>query len=522
MSNTPPLTRSRKPKPAAASEPSSEGPPLEHYDELADSAPVDFKNARRQKAKLTDPTKEDRPPAHSIEAEQGVLGCVLLSPADALPVCIEKLTAGPEVFYDLRHRTIYEMCVAMWEKEKKIDLITLQQKLKDANQLEGIGGLAYLASLPDAVPSAANIDYYLEILREKYVLRQMIATCTEVVARAYDHQGEVDQLIDQVSQDIQGIVDHALPGKPDGTMKLLVPAAMNYIEILRSNAGKVTGLPTGLDDLDMLTWGLQPSEMSVIAARPSMGKTSLAMNIAEYITIHENKPVAVFSMEMSSESLMVRMLCSRAHVSTTSIRKGFSNDKDVERLLSASKAFNKAPLYIDDASALGVLPLRARARRLHKQHGIQLVIIDYLQLMNAPLRRSDNRQQEVSNISGGLKALAKELKVPVLVLSQLSRKLEDRGSNAVPKLSDLRESGSIEQDADMVILLHKPSKEVAEANGIYQESVPVTAIVAKNRSGPTGEAELIFFRHWTRYESAAKITADDVDEQEGLFDPPGQ
>jgi replicative DNA helicase len=403
----------------------------------------------------------------------------------------------------------------MYGAGKPVDLITVQQVLKDKQQLEGVGGLAYLASLPDAVPSAANLDYYLEIVREKHVLRMMIGTCTEVVSRAYDHQGEVDELIEKAAADVMEIV------KPSGkqaisTMKVLVPLALEHLNKMSTNAGKVTGLPTGFIDLDMLTWGLQPSEMIVLAARPSQGKTSLAMNIGEYVAIHEGLPVGVFSMEMASEALMVRMLCSRAHVSTSAIRQGFTSENDQQRLTSSGLAFNKAPIYIDDSSALSVIQLRARAERMQKQHGIKLFIIDYLQLMNAPLRRSDNRQNEVSNISGGLKAMAKDLKVPVLVLSQLSRKLEDRGANAEPRLSDLRESGSIEQDADCVILLHRNK---SNEDGVYQEAQPVTAIVAKNRTGPTGEADLVFLRHFTRFENAAKVTAEDVaDAQKEMFD----
>lgn len=509
------MARTRKPKPVPASDqpaPPSDSPPLEHYDtqESAGSAPADFKKARRQKETLDDPTKIERLPPHSIEAEQGVLGCIGLSPKDCIPLCIEKLIAGGPMFYDLRHRTIYEQCLAMWDADKPIDLITLQQALKDKQQLESVGGLAYLSSLPDSVPSAANLDYYLEIVREKYSLRTLVSLCTEVVGRAYEHQGEVDQLIEEVDTDIRKIVDGAQPVKDSGTMKLLVPTAMDHIDKMRLKAGKVTGLPTGLVDLDMLTWGLQPAEMIVLAARPSVGKTSLAMNIAEYAAIHEGQPVGVFSLEMSEDSLMVRMICSRAHVSTTSIRKGYASDKDYEMLVSAGKAFHKAPIHIDDSSALSIQQLRARAKRMHQKHGVRLIVVDYLQLMTAPTRRSDNRQQEVSQISSGLKALAKDLKIPVLVLSQLSRKLEDRGANATPKLSDLRESGSIEQDADVVILLHRPEKESAQSNGTYQEAMPITAIVAKNRNGTTGEANLVFLRYCTRYENAAKITADEV------------
>ena len=512
----PPMRRTRKPAQQTPTPPANE-PPLEHYDKEGEP-PADFKNARRQRAKLEDPSKIDRLPPHSIEAEQGVLGCVLLSPPDVIPLCIEKLTAGPDVFYDLRHRTIYEVAIAMWEADKQVDLITLQQKLKDKQQLEGVGGLVYLASLPDAVPSAANIDHYLAIIIEKHTLRRLIAAGTEIASRAYEHHGDVDDLVEEAGKEIQTVVDGTQPEKSIGTMKLLVPAAMDYIETLRSSSGKVTGLPTGLIDLDMLTWGFQPKQLIILAARTSVGKTSLAMNIVEYVAIHEQLPVGVFSLEMGDEQLMVRMICSRAHVSTSSIRKGYASDDDLQSLVSASKAFNKAPIYIDDTGALGLLQLRARAKRMHKKYGVRLLVIDYLQLMHAPLRRSDNRQQEVSNISNGLKALAKELKIPVLVLSQLSRKLEDRGSNAVPKLSDLRESGSIEQDADVVILLHRPEKEAAGADGTYQESIPVTCIVAKNRDGPTGEANLVFLRGFTRFENAATISADDVpDPQKEMF-----
>jgi len=504
------MGRTRK-RPAPATEPAAppaDSPPLEHYDE-----PADLKHARRKKANLADPASVDRLPPHSIEAERGVLGCILLSPKDCLSLCIEKLS-NSEAFYDLRHRTIYETCIHLWEATTGFDLITLQQRLRDKQQLEGIGGLVYLSSLPDAVPSSANLDHYIEIVREKHSLRKLVSTCTEVVSRAYEHQGEVEQLIDEVGHDIQKIVEGAQPLKDAGTMKELVPIAIEHIELMRTNAGKVTGLPTGLDDLDVLTWGLQPSEMIVLAARPSVGKTSLAMNIVEYVAIHEQLPVAVFSMEMSAESLMVRMMCSRAHVSTSSIRKGYASDKDYQMLVSASTAFRKAPIYIDDSSALSVQQLRARARRFHQKHGVRLIVVDYLQLMNAPMRRSDNRQQEVSNISSGLKALAKDLKIPVLVLAQFSRKLEDRGANAVPKLSDLRESGSIEQDADVVIMLHRPEKEAAQADGTYHEAIPITTIVGKNRNGPTGEASLVFLRHYTRFENAAKVTADDVPQSE--------
>ena len=262
---------------------------IDSVEEPSGSVPVDFKKARRRKAALADPSKIDRLPPHSVEAEQGVLGCVLLSPNDCLGHCIEKFTSGPEVFYDLRHRTIFEALLEMYEHKGAIDLITVQQALKDKQQLEAVGGLAYLASLPDAVPSAANLDYYLEIVREKFVLRRMIGTCTEVVSRAYEHQGEVDALLDEVERDIMRISgDRVSTGAP--TMKELVHRAIHHIEMYHQRQGQLGGIATGFVDLDKMTDGLHGGEMIVIAARPSMGKTSLAMNVAEHVAVSLRLP----------------------------------------------------------------------------------------------------------------------------------------------------------------------------------------------------------------------------------------
>jgi replicative DNA helicase len=460
-----------------------------------------------------DPSDGERLPPNSNEAERGVLGCILLEPSEVIPKCIEVFKAGSDVFYDIRHRSIYDKCIWMWDTDRPIDSITLHQSLKDSGLLEASGGLAYLAELPDTVPSAANIDHYTEIVLKKFLLRQLITAAIDIRTQAIAEPEDVHTVLALASSAVDAVADQGTGKVVTSTMKMLIPAAMQHIDMLHSNAGKVTGLPTGLSDLDMLTWGLHPSEMVVLAARPGMGKTSLAMNIVEYVALHEQLPVAVFSMEMSAESLMVRMLCSRAHVSSSSLRTGYATEGNIAALVSASVAFNKAPVLVDDTSALSVLQLRARARALHKQHGVRLIVVDYLQLMNAPMRRSDNRQQEVSNISGGLKALAKDLNIPVLVLSQLNRKLDDRSANALPKISDLRESGSIEQDADMVILLHRPVQEKKDQVGTYIDVVPVTAIVGKNRNGPTGEVELVFLRGCTRFESKAKHVAPDNDQE---------
>jgi replicative DNA helicase len=482
---------------------------IDSLEEQSGSATADFKKARRRKATLADPSRVDRLPPHSTEAEQGVLGCILLSPNECVGHCILKFTGGPEVFYDLRHRAIYEVLVDMYDRKAAIDLITVQQILKDKQQLEAVGGLAYLASLPDAVPSAANLEYYLEIVREKFVLRQMIGTCTEVVSRAYEHQGEVDALLDEVERDILKISgDRVTTSSP--TMKELVNRAIHHIEAYHQRQGQLGGLATGFIDLDKMTDGFHEGEMIVIAARPSMGKTSLAMNMAEHVAVGLRLPVGVFSLEMTAESLVMRMMSSLARVNSRAIRDGFLAERDFAKLTTAAGQLAKAPLFIDDSSGLSILQLRAKARRMHQQHGIKLFVIDYLQLLHSTARRAENRQQEIADISNGVKALAKELKVPVIVLSQLNRELE-KDKNRKPRLSDLRESGSIEQDADVVALLYKPSSgDDEDGPSPDQEAAPVNLLIAKQRNGPTGDVNLTFLKSCTRFESAAKISGEDI------------
>ena len=484
---------------------------IDSVDEPPGNSPADFKKARRRKVPLADPSRVDRLPPHSIEAEQGVLGCVLLSPHDCLGQCVEKLKQGPEMLYDLRHRAVYEVLLEMWDKKSAIDLITLQQTLKDRQQLDGVGGLAYLASLPDAVPSAANLSYYLEIVREKFVLRQMIGTCTQVVSRAYEHQGEVEALLDEVERDILKISgDRVSTSSP--TMKELVHRAIHHIEMYHQRQGQLGGIATGFIDLDKMTDGLHEGEMIVIAARPSVGKTSLVMNIAEHVAVQLKQPVGVFSLEMTTESLVMRMMSSLARVNARAIREGFLAERDFAKLTSAAGQLAKAPLFIDDTSGLSILQLRAKARRMHQQHGVKLFIIDYLQLLHSTARRAENRQQEIADISNGVKGLAKELKVPVVVLAQLNRDSEKE--KRAPRVSDLRESGSIEQDADLVALLYKDvrdSKGDDDDNaGPEPDTIPVKLLIAKQRNGPTGEVNLTFLKSCTRFESAAKISGEDI------------
>lgn len=474
------------------------------------SEPFDFRKARRQKASLVDHVSADRLPPNSVEGEQGVIGCVLLSPNDSMPVCIDKF-ATSEVFFDLRHRAIYDCLLEMYDKKEPIDLITVQQTLKDRNQLQEVGGLAYLAGLPDMVPSAANLPYYVEILREKYVLRQMIGTCTEVVSRAYDHQGEVDELIDQVDHDIHAITDRADQRTTVRRARELVNCSVEIIERAYARQGEIDGIATGFIDFDKMTGGLHEGEMIIIAARPGGGKSSMSMNIADHVSVSLHLPVGVFSLEMTGESLMTRAICSRARVNMMNVRDGFLAERDFVRLATAAGQLRHAPLIIDDASGLSIMQLRAKARRLHQQYDIRLLIIDYLQLMHSTNRKADNRQQEVADISSGVKALSKELRIPIIALCQLNRELEKAGRK--PRLSDLRESGGLEADADVVGLLYKQKQQGDDdenANTSEQDAIPMVLDIAKQRSGPTGPVHLTFMRSITRFESAARVSDDEV------------
>ncbi|MCC6231653.1 MAG: replicative DNA helicase [Verrucomicrobiales bacterium] len=455
--------------------------------------------------------RTDRLPPHAADAERGVLGCILISPNEAMGECLSLLRTGAETFYDLRHQTIYTALVTMYDARQPIDLITVQQRLRDASQLEAVGGLTYLNQLADCVPSAANLAYYVEIVMEKHLLRRMLQTCTGVIGRVYECEGDVPSLLDEVERDILRINEdrERSETKP---IKELVNSAITTIEELHARQGMLSGLSTGFQDLDKMTTGLHKGEMIVIAARPSMGKTSLAMNIVEHVAIDLQLPVAVFSLEMTAESIVLRMMCSRAEVNLRDVREGFLAERDFPRLTQAAGQIAAAPLFIDDTSGLSILQLRARARRLWQQHQIKLVVVDYLQLLHSDTRRGkDNRQQEISEISAGIKALSKELEVPIIILSQLNREFE-KDKSRKPKLSDLRESGAIEQDADLVGLLYKPS------SGDDEESVPrdepngvqVSLLIAKQRNGPTGDVPLTFLKRFTRFRPAAKVAADDV------------
>lgn len=463
---------------------------------------------------LDDPAKVYRLPPHSVEAEAGVLGCIFLSPQECIPICVERFKDRSDVFYLLTHRTIYETVVGMCDQGKAIDVITVQQVLRDRKQLEEVGGVAYLAALPDAVPSAANLGYYIDIVREKHALRLAIGACTEGVARAYEFIGEVDEFLDGLAHDVQKAVSAYTSGNSGAprSAKVLVPEAVATIENIYQGNATAYGLPTGLVDFDKMTRGLHPGEMIVIAARPSVGKSSMSMNIADHVGVELGQPVGVFSLEMTAESLMLRMICSRARVNIRNVTDGFLKDTDFPKITAAAGKLIKAPIYIDDGRGMSVLQLKAKARQMKQQYGVKLLIVDYLQLLHSTSHRAKNREQEVADVSSGLHALAGELGIPVIVLCQLNRESERRGPGQRPRLSELRESGAIEQDADVVAMLYRTGKEEEESWKSQKEAVPINLLVAKQRNGPTGEIPLIFLRPYTRFEGAAKEKGQDPTE----------
>lgn len=486
-----------------------DGPP-------AEAAP-NLKQARRQRPAGSDSRSLDRVPPHSIDAEKGVLGCLLLAPREGLGACFERFTPGEEFLYDPRHQVIFANVVEMCEAQKSVDLVTLVSQLADRGVLESVGGFPYLSALMDGVPSAANLGYYLDTVREKYLLRKLIRTCTRLVGEAYEAHGEVGLFIDRAESEILAVNQKTGASKD---IHELVGKTVSRIEFFFHNKGKLSGLETGFWELDKKTNGLQPGEMIVIAARPSMGKTSLAMNIAEHVALHAGEPVGVFSLEMTAEALVMRLLCSAARLNQHRLRDGSMEEHDFARIADAADRLAAAKLHIDDTAGLDILQLRARARRMADRLGIKLFVIDYLQLLQSSNRRrgDSNRAQEIGEISSGVKGLAKELNVPVIVLSQLNRELE-RDRTRKPRLSDLRESGAIEQDADVVGLLYRanPKNPREPAGGddddeatVNSDVIPVNLLIAKQRNGPTGDVYLNFERSYTRFESAPRVREEDI------------
>jgi replicative DNA helicase len=439
----------------------------------------------------------------SEDGEKGVLCSLLLSPQEVRNLCILHLGAG--AFYIPALQIIYDLVLEFADKSRPIEFVALKQTLSDRNQLEEIGGAEFLSSLFSFVPTAANADYYISIVREKYVLRRLILTCNKLSTQCYDQQDEIEMLLDEAEKEIFAITGANVKTEIPET-KQLVMEAIEQIEKLYENRGSVTGLSTGFTEFDKMTSGLHGSEMVVIAARPSMGKTALAMNIAEHVAIDMGKPVAVFSLEMSSQQLVQRLLCSRARVNLQRVRNGFLSERDFPNLTAAASKLAASKMFIDDTPGLSISEMRAKARRMKSQYNIELIVIDYLQLLRSTSRRAqDNRQLEISEISSGVKALAKELNIPIIVLAQLNRQPDTRAKEGGrPRLSDLRESGSIEQDADLVGLLVRAEYYEMDDEAKQEKAGEAELIIAKQRNGPTGDIPLTFIKEYTRFENRAR------------------
>ena len=437
----------------------------------------------------------ERIPPQNIEAEQAVLGAMLIK-KEAVIEAMEILR--PEDFYRDAHRVVFEAIMAVFQNDSAVDMITVTEQLKKSDLLDKAGGVAGVTALANAVPTAANVVYHAKIVREKAELRELINAGSEITGWAFEDSDDVDAVMDKAEKRILEVT--ARENSADFTsMKDIVISVFKQIEERSTNKGGLTGVASGFTDLDRLTSGFQPSDLILVAARPSMGKTAFTLNIASYVAVHLDKPVAFFSLEMSKEQLAQRMLCSEGGIDSQRLRNGDMKDEDWEHVIAAADRLTYAPVFIDDTPGITVMELRSKARRIKAEHGLSMVIIDYLQLMSGKgSKNGDNRQQEISEISRSLKALARELRVPVIALSQLSRSVESRQVKR-PMLSDLRESGSLEQDADIVMFLYREDYYDKETE---QQNV-TEVIVAKHRNGPIDTVRLYFDKEFTRFANFA-------------------
>lgn len=451
------------------------------------------------------PAPFQRTPPQDEAAEAGLLGCAIANPDVVIDLATER-GIRREAFYFPAHQELWETLLEMQERMKVIDPVLLSNRLREKNIFEEIGGMPFLQRIVDGAPVAVHVESYIEVVREKFLLRNIITCAQEAVSKCYDPDRDIDLVVSETEQAFL-----SLSGE-DGRQiwkswhGLVQDAAREINELADNNRG-VLGIPTGYHEIDRMLRGLKPAEMLVLAARPSMGKTSLALNIAENIAMGVGQPdktplpVAVFSLEMSAESLVRRMICCRARVSSSRIGADYLPREQHERLLKAADELRDAPIFIDDSGGLDVADMRARARRLHKKEDIRFIIVDYLQIAHCAKYAKESWQREVGGISGELKAMAKELGVPVLVLSQLSRAAETRDRLGIPKLSDLRDSGSIEQDADVVLLLRRPARYPDDPH--HEDKTLAVIDIAKNRNGGVGKVDLNFFDEFTRFDNRA-------------------
>ncbi|MFH1552302.1 MAG: replicative DNA helicase [Candidatus Omnitrophota bacterium] len=440
-------------------------------------------------------TLVEKVPPQNIEAEIAVLGSMLLD-REAIAKAIEHLEK--DAFYSEANKKIFQAVVTLYDDNEAVDMVTLIEELKKRDILDRVGGPAYITELANSIPTAANIEHHAKIVREKYLLRCLINTATQIVAESFEPSGEVDEILDKAERLIFDITSRKKKEIQVSEMKDIVKESIEMIDRLYQRKENITGIPTGFHDLDVMTAGFQKSDFIVLAGRPSMGKSALAISMLEYAGVVEKIPCAYFSLEMSKDQLAQRMLCSIAGVNAHKVRTGFFSQTDWPKLVTAAGKLSEAPIFIDDTPGLSALELRAKARRLKARHDIRLLVVDYMQLMRGAAR-SENRQQEISEISRSMKALARELNIPIISISQLSRAVEQRADHR-PQLSDLRESGAIEQDADLVILLLR--KEYYDHT--LDNKGETEVIVAKQRHGPVGTIDLIFLPEYTRFSNLSR------------------
>ncbi|HEY9581890.1 MAG TPA: replicative DNA helicase [Savagea sp.] len=432
----------------------------------------------------------DRVPPHNIEAEQSILGAIFLEP-ETLITASEIIM--PVDFYKVAHQKIFETMLVLNDRGEPIDLVTLTEELKAANELENVGGLSYLGELASTVPTAANIDHYARIVEEKSLLRKLIRVATTIIDDGYTREDEVEEVLAEAERKMMEVSSRKNAGDFKPIADVLVDTFEN-IERLHNQKGDVTGIPTGFTDLDRITAGFQRNDLIIVAARPSVGKTAFALNVAQNVATKTDENVAIFSLEMGADQLVMRMLCAEGNIDAQALRTGDLEDEDWKKLSLAIGTLSNAGIFIDDSPGVRVNEIRSKCRRLKQEHGLGMIVIDYLQLIMGSGRSGENRQQEVSEISRSLKALARELEVPVIALSQLSRGVEQRQDKR-PMMSDLRESGSIEQDADIVSFLYREDyydKETENKNLIE-------IIIAKQRNGPTGTVTLAFAKEYNKF-----------------------
>lgn len=431
----------------------------------------------------------DRIPPHNIEAEQSVIGAVLLEP-DVFSTASERITASD--FYRASHEVIFEAMYQLFEKGEPIDIVTVTTELQNSDKLDIAGGVTYLTDLASSVPTAANIDFYSKIVEEKALLRRLISTATDIVTKTFAKEDEVEEVLDEAERSILEVSSRKNVNAFKPIKDVLIEVYDN-IEQLHHAKDDVTGIPTGYRDLDRMTSGFQRNDLIIIAARPSMGKTAFALNIAQNVAINTDENVAIFSLEMGAEQLVQRMLCAEGNIDSQRLRTGKLEQEDWGKLTMAMGSLSHAGIYIDDSPGIRVTDIRSKCRRLKQEHGLGMIIIDYLQLIQGSEHSRENRQQEVSEISRSLKSLARELEVPLIALSQLSRGVESRQDKR-PMMSDLRESGSIEQDADIVGFLYRDDYYDSESE---QQNIEI--IISKQRNGPTGTVELAFVKEYNKF-----------------------